>query len=230
MSLFILYSYVCFLYNAQPRIKSTPGILYDDALASIPRSLTGLIYQKCSLPSAKQFVHAYFLSRQVDIRSMLKFVEPKRALLEMVRKYNRESPKSRYAFWLHFFHCTCISQSQRLLKETGRYSNSPVFVVGIFSGTDQIGEGFGSSLKMAEFRVCILQPSSTQLSNSHFTGRRGRTCAGLSYTNAWWLYSTSIIYVPAWVGQHIQNRCSSEGGRVPCARPCRGRANIWKLR
>jgi large subunit ribosomal protein L44 len=66
---------------------------------------------------------------------MLKFVEPKRALLEMVKKYNREPPKS------------------RLLKETGRYSNSPVFVVGIFSGPDQIGEGFGSSLKMAEFRA-----------------------------------------------------------------------------
>ena len=41
-----------------------------------------------------------------------------------------------------------------MLKETGRYSNLPVFVVGIFSGPDQIGEGFGSSLKMAEFRVC----------------------------------------------------------------------------
>lgn len=28
-----------------------------------------------------------------------------------------------------------------------------MFVVGIFSGADQLGEGFGSSLKMAEFRV-----------------------------------------------------------------------------
>ena len=41
----------------------------------------------------------------------------------------------------------------RLLKETGRFSNSPVFVVGIFSGADQLGEGFGASLRMAEFRV-----------------------------------------------------------------------------
>lgn len=46
---------------------------------------------------------------------------------------------------LHY-HC-------RLLKETGRFSNSPVFVVGIYSGADQLGEGFGSSLKMAEFRA-----------------------------------------------------------------------------
>lgn len=53
----------------------------------------------------------------------------------MVKKFDREKPKS------------------RLLKETGRFSNSPVFVVGIFSGADQLGEGFGSSLKMAEFRA-----------------------------------------------------------------------------
>lgn len=39
------------------------------------------------------------------------------------------------------------------MKETGRFSNSPVYVVGIYSGADQLGEGFGSSLKMAEFRV-----------------------------------------------------------------------------
>lgn len=42
----------------------------------------------------------------------------------------------------------------RLLKETGRFSNSPIFVVGIYSGADKLGEGFGNSLKMAEYRVC----------------------------------------------------------------------------
>ena len=41
----------------------------------------------------------------------------------------------------------------RLLKETGRLSNSPIYVVGIFSAGEKLGEGFGSSLKMAEFRV-----------------------------------------------------------------------------
>jgi len=45
----------------------------------------------------------------------------------------------------------------RLLKETGRYSNSPIFVVGIFSGLDKLGEGFGSSLKMAEYQVGTFQ-------------------------------------------------------------------------
>ncbi|KAK7458904.1 54S ribosomal protein L3 mitochondrial [Stygiomarasmius scandens] len=114
---------------------SKPALLHSDALASIPRSLTALVYQRRSLPSARQFVQSYFLSREVDIRSMIKFADPKKALLEMINKLQREKPKS------------------RLLKETGRYSNSPVFVVGIFSGEDEIGQGFGSSLKMAEYRA-----------------------------------------------------------------------------
>ena len=50
-----------------------------------------------------------------------------------------------------FLHYT--DGSTRLLKETGRFSAAPVFVVGIYSGPDQLGEGFGSSLSMAEFRV-----------------------------------------------------------------------------
>lgn len=46
-----------------------------------------------------------------------------------------------------------INRLGRLLKETGRFSISPVYVVGIYSGSDQLGEGFGSSLKMAEYRA-----------------------------------------------------------------------------
>jgi hypothetical protein len=40
-----------------------------------------------------------------------------------------------------------------MLKETGRFSNSPMYVVGIYSGADKLGEGFGSSIRMAEYRV-----------------------------------------------------------------------------
>ncbi|KAJ7115833.1 ribonuclease III domain-containing protein [Mycena epipterygia] len=124
-------------HRQPPRQSPTyqPPLQRSDALASIPRSLTALIYQHRSLPSARQFVHSYFLSREVDIRAMIKFVDPKKALKEMVAKFQRDPPKS------------------RLLKETGRFSNSPVFVVGIFSGHDKLGEGFGASLKMAEYRA-----------------------------------------------------------------------------
>ena len=74
--------------------------MHDDALASVPRAITGLIYQQRSLLSARQFVHSYFLSRQVDLQGMIKFVDPKDSLLEMVRKFGRERPVSRYVFQL----------------------------------------------------------------------------------------------------------------------------------
>ncbi|KAF9005913.1 hypothetical protein BDQ17DRAFT_1389529 [Cyathus striatus] len=115
-------------WHRAPPSTSRPSVLYSDALASIPRSITALVYQKRSLLSARQFVHAYFMSRQVDLRAMLNS-------LEMIKKFGREWPKS------------------RLLKETGRFTNSPVFVVGIYSGADELGQGFGSSLKMAEYRA-----------------------------------------------------------------------------
>ena len=75
---------------------STTHILHTDALASIPRSLTALIYQERSLPAAREFVHSYFLSRQINLRGLLKFYNPKKSLMEMVQKYGREPPKSRY--------------------------------------------------------------------------------------------------------------------------------------
>ncbi|KIK16223.1 hypothetical protein PISMIDRAFT_71206, partial [Pisolithus microcarpus 441] len=118
---------------------TSPALLHSDALASIPRALAALVYQERCLASARKFVHSFFLNRRVDIRAMLKFRDPKRALMETVAKFQREPPKSK--------------QRDPLLKETGRFSNSPIFVVGIYTGADKLGEGFGSSLKMAEYRA-----------------------------------------------------------------------------
>ncbi|KAI8996566.1 60S ribosomal protein L3 [Trametes punicea] len=122
-------------WQRTPTTTASVAVLHADALASVPRALTALVYQYRSLRSARRFVEKLFFSRDVDLRGMIKFRDPKQTLLETVAKFGRERPIS------------------RLLKETGRYSNSPVFVVGIFSGADQLGEGFGSSLKMAEYRA-----------------------------------------------------------------------------
>ncbi|KAH7890768.1 ribonuclease III domain-containing protein [Phlebopus sp. FC_14] len=122
-------------WHRQPTTPTSPALLHSDALASIPRALTALVYQERSMASARKFVHSFSLNRQVDLRAMLKFRDPKRALMETVAKFGREQLKS------------------RLLKETGRFSQSPIFVVGIYSGADKLGEGFGSSLKMAEYRA-----------------------------------------------------------------------------
>ena len=42
--------------------------------------------------------------------------------------------------------------------ETRCFSAAPAVVVGTYSGPDQLGEGFGSSLSMAECRLRTLSP------------------------------------------------------------------------
>ncbi|KAI0091705.1 60S ribosomal protein L3 [Irpex rosettiformis] len=122
-------------WNRTPNTPTHPAVLHSDVLSSVPRALTALVYQHSSLHAARRFAQKFFLSRDVDLRSMIKFRDPKLALKITVEKFGRERPVS------------------RLLKETGRLSISPVFVVGIYSGADQLGEGFGSSLRMAEYRA-----------------------------------------------------------------------------
>jgi dsRNA-specific ribonuclease len=41
----------------------------------------------------------------------------------------------------------------RLITETGRLSRTPVFVVGVFSGDDKLGEGAGASLNEGRVRA-----------------------------------------------------------------------------
>jgi len=152
-------------WNRTSNTPTRPAVLHADAMTSIPRALTAAVYQQHSLLSARKFVHKFFLSREVDLRSMIKFRDPKLALRETVAKFGRERPVS------------------RLLKETGRFSLSPVYVVGIFSESDKLGEGFGSSLKMAEFRAAedaLLRlyltrqpPHLVQLPSSTFSGGVG---------------------------------------------------------
>ena len=64
-------------------------------MSSIPRALIALVYEHSSLLSARRFVHKYFLSRELDLRNMLKFYDPKKALLDLVAKLEREKPVSR---------------------------------------------------------------------------------------------------------------------------------------
>lgn len=87
----------------------------------------------------------------------------------------------------HFFKFPtnyCSFPISRLLSETGRFSNSPIFVVGIYSGADKLGEGFGASLKMAEYRV-----SFTFLFIFHellkSPGSRRRPPPSLSHSHSW---------------------------------------------
>lgn len=105
-------------------------------MADCFNALVGAIYQEQGQEAAKKFIHNFILSRDFDVKPVIKVQEPKRHLSALLKQLNKAPAES------------------RLLSETGRASSSPVFVVGVFSDKNKLGEGFGSSLKMAEFRAC----------------------------------------------------------------------------
>ncbi|KAJ3270511.1 hypothetical protein HDV01_007767 [Terramyces sp. JEL0728] len=105
----------------------------------IVESLVGAIYEHQGPLAAKQFIQTHILSRNIDtdlhVDAYVKVSKPRVLLTEIIRKLSKPKPVA------------------RLLKETGRFSSTPTFVVGMYSGMEKIGEGYGSSLQMAETRA-----------------------------------------------------------------------------
>lgn len=119
----------------------------NNAHAAHVRAVVGAIYSHCGREMAKTFVQAHVLSRNLDIDRMFSFRSP---LVELQRLCAREGFERPTA---------------RLESETGRLSRTPVFVVGIYSGKDKLGEGVGPSLDFARWK------------------------AGIAALKAWYLYS-----------------------------------------
>lgn len=110
-------------------------LLSKDVAAQSVRAIVAVLFQELGMPAVRGFVHSHLLSRRLDLASLLKFRDPKRVLSSTCKKYGKPAPQS------------------RMLAETGRLSIHPVFVVGVYSGAIQLGEGTGSSIRMAEFRA-----------------------------------------------------------------------------
>lgn len=115
--------------------NSMRTLLSRDVAADSMRALIAVIFQEQGLSSARSFVTSHFLNRSLNLSSLLKFNDPKHALVSTCAKYGKQAPQS------------------RMIAESGRLSISPVFVVGVWSGATKIGEGSGSSIRMAEFRA-----------------------------------------------------------------------------
>ncbi|CCF52639.1 hypothetical protein NDA10_001604 [Ustilago hordei] len=116
-------------------LNSMRTLLSRDVAADSMRALTAVIFQEQGLSSARSFVTSHFLNRSLNLSSLLKFNDPKHALVSTCAKYGKQAPQS------------------RMIAESGRLSISPIFVVGVWSGATKIGEGSGSSIRMAEFRA-----------------------------------------------------------------------------
>lgn len=143
--------------NAAPSphsLKSTPVPL-EEAAQSFVRALVGALHLQLGAPLVKRFFRSHFTSRHLDISTLFDFRTPTRDLSKLCAREGFEAPVA------------------RLVSETGRLSRHPVFVVGVYSGKDKLGEGAGSSLDEA------------------------RTRAAAAALKAWYLYRPLEVTVPS---------------------------------
>lgn len=117
--------------------KQTAATPTDKAYASFVNALVGALYIHAGQKAAKNFINCQILSRYLDISTLFQFQNPIR---ELARLCNREGFELPIA---------------RIISETGRWSRAPVYVVGIYSGKDQLGSGSGPSLPEARIRGCV---------------------------------------------------------------------------
>ncbi|KAK9422655.1 putative 54S ribosomal protein L3 [Seiridium unicorne] len=137
--------------NKEMFIKDFP----QNAHANFVRALVGAVYLHCGRETAKSFIKSHFLSRRLDLENLFEFKLPTRELARLCAREDFEPPVA------------------RLESETGRLSRTPVYVVGIYSGRDKLGEGTGSDLDS------------------------GRVAAAINALKAWYLYSPGEVGVPS---------------------------------
>lgn len=127
----------------------------NKAYASFVAALIGAVYLHAGRATAKTFIQQHILSRHLDFSKLFQFSQPVRDLARLCAREDFEPPVA------------------RILSETGRHSRSPVFVVGIYSGREKLGEAPGASLDEARIRASV---------------------AGLK---AWYLYSPGAVTLPS---------------------------------
>jgi dsRNA-specific ribonuclease len=108
------------------------------AHAAFVRAVVGAVDVHCGGEAAKAFVRSHvLLSRRLDLHAMFRFQQPTRELARLCAREGFDPPVA------------------RLLSETGRRSRTPVFVVGIYSGRDKLGEGAAASLDHARLKAAM---------------------------------------------------------------------------
>jgi dsRNA-specific ribonuclease len=114
-----------------------PNQYTETAYSNFVKALVGSIYLHTGRASAKTFITSHLLSRHLYLPSLFKFKEPVRELARLCQREDFEYPVA------------------RILSETGRFSRTPVFVVGIYSGKEKLGEGSGSNLTEGRTRAAV---------------------------------------------------------------------------
>ncbi|KAF2154156.1 hypothetical protein K461DRAFT_223194, partial [Myriangium duriaei CBS 260.36] len=123
------------------------GVSLEDASTSFIRAVFAALYLYSGEASMQSFHKAHVLSRHLPLHTLFRFKNP---IVDLARLCDREGLEPPVA---------------RLISETGRKSRSPVFVVGVYSGREKLGEDAGASLA------------------------EGRTRAAAQALRSWYLYS-----------------------------------------
>lgn len=97
-------------------------------------AVIGVLYEKQGGKAARSFVHDFVISQLAskDLDEVIKLQHPRFMLHAILKGKGRPRLVT------------------RLIKESGRATHFPSFVVGVFSGEQLLGEGCGTSLKRAE--------------------------------------------------------------------------------
>ncbi|KAK5039728.1 54S ribosomal protein L3 mitochondrial [Exophiala sideris] len=131
------------------------GVTLQRAATQFVRSVFGAVYLHAGRTAVKQLYNDHITSRQVNIGNLFQFKNPTKDLSRLCAREGFQAPVA------------------KILSETGRKSRTPVFVVGIFSGSDMLGEGAGASLDEA------------------------RTRAAVAAMKGWYLYSPTEVRLPS---------------------------------
>ena len=163
-------------FNRQAKIganTTTEGVTLQSAASSFVQALFGAYYLHHGLAATKTFHTAHILSRHLDYSALFAIEQPTRDVSRLCARENLIQPVA------------------RILAETGRLSRHPVFVVGVFSGREKLGEGSGASLDEARIR------------------------ASVNALKGWYLYSPLEVRVPSQAKADEPWRpCMIDGGEI----------------
>lgn len=85
--------------------------------------------------SAQKFILETICYRSFSVEQLDRIENPKKTLTAVLRQMKKTPPVS------------------RLLHETGRLSCTPLYLVGVYSGLEKMGEGAARSIREAERRA-----------------------------------------------------------------------------
>jgi dsRNA-specific ribonuclease len=114
-----------------------PVTTLERASSSFVNAVVGGLALHTGKSAARSFVQQHILSRKLDLSKLFSYAFPMKDLSNLCRREGWEEPIA------------------RIISETGRKSAHPVYVIGIFSGRDKLGEGAGGSIKEARLRAAV---------------------------------------------------------------------------